>query len=117
MADQRKTEFVTVEIHGQSYQLSGQSPEHICALAAMVDERMRLVAGHGQSRDPQRVAVLAALNLADELTMAREQLNHSMRVSHEPPAAPEEVRMGRARIESLSGMLDEVLRIDRRSGS
>ena len=64
------SEYVTVEIYDQFYHLSGQNPEHIRELAACVDAKMRAVAAQGKTADSLRVAVLAALNLADELSRA-----------------------------------------------
>lgn len=86
-------EYVTVEIYDQTYHLYGQDPEHIRELAATVDAKMRAVASEGRTVDSLRVAVLAALNLADELSMAR---------------APD-AKLGHARAASLRGLLDEVL--------
>jgi cell division protein ZapA len=86
-------EYVTVEIYDQTYHLYGQDPVHIRELAATVDAKMRAVASEGRTVDSLRVAVLAALNLADELSMA---------------AAPD-TRQGHARAASLRGLLDEVL--------
>ena len=63
-------EYVTVEIYDQTYHLSGEDPEHVRRLAELVDARMRAVAAHGHTVDSLRVAVLAALNLADELSQA-----------------------------------------------
>jgi cell division protein ZapA len=94
-------EYVTVEIYDQLYHLSGQDPEHIRELAAYVDTKMRAVASHGKTADSLRVAVLAALNLADELSQAR---------SADP-------RAGRARAASLRVMLDEVLEDEPKMGS
>jgi len=73
MAEQSRgnaSEYVTVEIYDQLYHLSGQNPQHIRDLAACVDAKMRSVASHGRTADSLRVAVLAALNLADELSQA-----------------------------------------------
>ena len=50
--------------------LSGEDSAHIEHLAEMVDARMRAVAAQGRTVDSLRVAVLAALNLADELSRA-----------------------------------------------
>ena len=97
----RPGEYVTVEIYDQLYHLSGQDPEHIRELAAYVDAKMRAVAAHGKTADSLRVAVLAALNLADELSQAR---------SADP-------RAGRARAASLRVMLDELLEDERKTGS
>jgi len=87
---------VTVEIYDQLYHLSGQDAEHIRELAAKVDAKMRAVAAQGRTVDSLRVAVLAALNLADELSQA----------------ANADAQVGRARAASLSGLLDEVLEED-----
>jgi len=94
-------EYVTVEIYDQTYHLSGQDPDHIRELAARVDAKMRSVAAQGRTVDSLRVAVLAALNLADELTQAG-------------CADPE---AGHARAASLRGLLDEVLEEERETGS
>jgi len=67
---ENKTGYVTVQIYDQTYHLSGQDPAHIRALAELVDARMRAVAAQGRTVDSLRVAVLAALNLADELSQA-----------------------------------------------
>ena len=94
-------EYVTVEIYDQLYHLSGDDPKHIRDLAAYVDAKMRAVAAQGKTADSLRVAVLAALNLADELSQAR---------SADP-------REGRMRTTSLRMLLDEVLEDKRRTGS
>ena len=75
-------------------------------LAALVDSKMRAVAAQGRTVDSLRVAVLAALNLADELLQAQ---------SGSSDAA---ARVGHARAASLRGLLDEVLLDDeRKTGS
>lgn len=97
------TNYVTVEIYDQTYHLSGQDTDHIRALAAQVDGKMRAVAAQGRTVDSLRVAVLAALNLADELSQAGGAVNS--------------VRAGHARASSLRGLLDEVLEEERKTGS
>ncbi len=57
---------IRVEIYDQAYNLRGTDPEYIEKLAAMVDARMRAISQHASTVDALRVAVLAALNLADE---------------------------------------------------
>lgn len=104
--DQNPANYVTVEIYDQTYHLSGQDAEHIRKLAALVDAKMRAVAAQGRTVDSLRVAVLAALNLADELSQAQES----------PSGAA--ARVGHARAASLRGLLDEVLLEDeRKTGS
>lgn len=65
---------VTVEIHGQRYAVrSDLDQAYIADLAAYVDQKMRLAADELSSADSLRIAVIAALNLADELYRARSE--------------------------------------------
>ncbi len=100
---------VSVDIYDQVYHLRGVAPEYIEGLAAMVNEKMRAVSEHGGTVDSLRVAVLAALNIADELCTLRQQYEHlaGSRQTAE--------RSLRSRADSLVGMLDEVL-AERRVG-
>lgn len=64
--------IVHVEIHGQRYAVrSDLDPAYIAQLALYFDEKMRLASAEIQSADSLRVAVIAALNVADELFRAR----------------------------------------------
>jgi cell division protein ZapA len=66
------TRVVHVDICGQRYAIrSDLDPQYVAELAAFVDEKMRLAARELASSDPTRVAVVAALNVADELYRAR----------------------------------------------
>jgi cell division protein ZapA len=63
---------VTVEIHGQRYAVrSDLDQAYIAELASYVDQKMRLAADELSSADSLRIAVIAALNLADELYRSR----------------------------------------------
>jgi cell division protein ZapA len=66
-------ESVRVEIYDQAYNLRGPDAEHIRKLAEIVDAKMRSVAEHTSTVDSLRVAVLAALNLADEYTTLKKK--------------------------------------------
>jgi cell division protein ZapA len=112
--------YVTVEVYDQVYHLSGQDEDHIRALAARVDAKMRAVAAQGRTADSLRVAVLAALNLADELSQlerAESARSESTHGDQPRPNSPSDQRFGHARIVSLRGLLDEVLEDDRKTGS
>jgi cell division protein ZapA len=62
---------VNVEIHGHRYPIrSGLAPEYVAELAAYVDEKMRLAARESPAGDTLKIAVLAALNIADEFFRA-----------------------------------------------
>lgn len=92
-----------VEIYDGTYQLRGPDPAYIEKLASLVDDKMRAVAAQSSSPDSLRVAVLAALNITDELLTLRakyDALTGSM--------DRQQVTV-RSRAGSLMGMLDEVL--------
>ena len=101
---------VTVEIFDQNYRLRGQDSEYIHQLAAVVDAKMRLVASQGKTVDSLRVAVLAALNIADELARAEEKLNELNGNLTETRSSIHN------RASSLNGLLDSLLTEDRRIG-
>ena len=57
---------VRVEIFDQAYNLRGSDADYILKLAEYVDGKMRAVAEATNTIDTMRLAVLAALNIADE---------------------------------------------------
>ena len=64
---------ISVEIHGQRYPIrSGLDQEYVTRLASYVDEKMRAAADSTSTSDALRLAVLAALNVADELFRCRD---------------------------------------------
>ena len=64
---------ISVEIHGQRYPIrSTLDQEYVARLAAYVDDRIRIAADASPSGDSLRLAVLTALNIADELFRCRE---------------------------------------------
>src|SRR6266446_6792447 len=63
---------VKVQIFGQTYTVRGELDEcYVQQLAAYVDEKMSAIADATSTVDTQRVAVLAALAIADELHSLR----------------------------------------------
>jgi cell division protein ZapA len=63
---------VQVDILGQRYAVrSDLDPGYINELAAYIDEKMQLAARETQTADSLRIAVIAALNVADELFRLR----------------------------------------------
>jgi cell division protein ZapA len=66
-------QVVSVEISGQHYPIrTGLDPDYVTQIAAYVDERMRAVSDATPTGDVVRLAVLTALNIADELFRCRE---------------------------------------------
>lgn len=75
-------QIVTVEIHGHRYPIrSALEPSYVAELAAHVDEKMKLALKECPSGDTLKVAVLAAINIADEYFRAR----HEVDAAHEGP--------------------------------
>ena len=70
-----ESRVVHVEVHGQRYPIrSALDPQYVAELAAYVDEKMRLAAMETPAGDTLKVAVLAALNIADEFFRACDEV-------------------------------------------
>lgn len=66
-------EPIRVSIFNQTYSLRSHSDEeHVKRIAQLVDERMRQIALQAPNHDLMKVAVLTALNIADELQRLKE---------------------------------------------
>lgn len=94
---------VRVEIFDQAYNLRGSDPEYILKLAEYVDTKMRAVAEATNTIDTVRLAVLAALNIADEY--------HLLKKRQEVGATDYQKRA-----HLLADALDEVLKDNRKAG-
>src|SRR5690242_14289508 len=90
------TPSIRVDIYDQSYTLRGTDPDYIVKLADYVDLKMRAVAEKTSTVDSLRVAVLAALNIADEYHLLKKKYDGIANTYLE-------------RANSLSGMLDEII--------
>jgi cell division protein ZapA len=94
---------IRVEIYDQVYNLRGVDAEYILRLAEFVDTKMRSVAEQTSTVDSLRLAVLAALNIADEY--------HILKKKYELLGGEFQKRAG-----ALAGALDEVLEEERKAG-
>lgn len=94
---------VRVEIFDQAYNLRGSDPDYILRLAEYVDSKMRAVAEQTHTVDTVRLAVLAALNIADEY--------HLLKRNHDSGTVEYLKRANK-----LSDALDDVLKDQRRAG-
>jgi cell division protein ZapA len=64
---EKGSRVVSVEIHGQRYPIrSALDAAYVIELATYVDEKMQAAAAETASGDSLKIAVLAALNIADE---------------------------------------------------
>ncbi len=78
------TNRVSVEIFNQEYIVKGnENAEYIEMLAAYVDRRMRMIDQRNHSLSIGKVAVLTALNLADELNKLQEDYDELVKVLEE----------------------------------
>ena len=67
-------ESVTVNIFGKEYTLKGDAEsDYVQKVAAFVNERMNEVASHSAVASTAKVAILAAVNIADELFREQEK--------------------------------------------
>ena len=94
---------VRVEIFDQAYNLRGSDPEYILKLAEYVDAKMRAVSEQTHTVDTARLAVLAALNIADEYNLLKRNYD---------TGALQYIK----RAQTLSLALDEVLQDKRKAG-
>ena len=94
---------VRVEIFDQAYNLRGSDPEYILKLAEYVDAKMRAVSEQTHTVDTARLAVLAALNIADEYNLLKRNYD---------TGALQYIK----RAQTLSLALDEVLQEKRKAG-
>ena len=93
----RGTTSIDVEIFGAVYHVRGeQDPEYLRRLAEVVDGKMRDISRHVPVVDSGKIAILAALNLADELLQCNNQQEG------------ERVEM-MEKVEELTGLLTEAL--------
>ncbi len=70
----KSTTATEVEIYGNVYGVRGNHDrDHLLRLAAVVDRRMRDIGSHVSTVDSGKLAILAALNLADELDQCTTQ--------------------------------------------
>lgn len=100
-------ESIAVDIYDQVYHLRGIDPAYIDHLASIVDTKMRAVSAHG-TVDSLRVAVLASLNIADELEVMRERYNVLVASTAQSQAQAQTQNAMRSRSATLSQMLDQV---------
>jgi cell division protein ZapA len=95
-----ESRVIHVEIHGQQYPIrSGLEATYVAELAAYVDSKMRAASRESTAGDSLKIAVLAALNIADEC----------FRIQND-----DDVRRARLthRAEELERMLDMALGLD-----
>ena len=75
---------VTVQIFNEEYVVKGnEEPDYIEMLASYVDRRMRMVQQRNIHLSTTKIAVLTALNLADELNKLQEDYDELVKTLEE----------------------------------
>lgn len=65
---------LTVSIYGQSYTIvGGESSEYIRTLAGFVEEKMHRIARDNTRLDTAKLAILSAINIADDYFRLRQK--------------------------------------------
>ena len=99
-----------VALLGRDYKVACKESERaeLQGAAAFLDLRMREIRGGGKVAGADRIAVMAALNIAHELLRARAQ---SSAANVEPPKTPAAIddTAARRRIEAMQSAIDEAL--------
>lgn len=71
----------TVEIYGKTYTIVGpSSPEWIRDVAQLVDDKMREISQRHPHLDVVKIAVLSAVNLADENLRLKQELDELVKL-------------------------------------
>jgi len=94
---------ITVNIFGNEYTIKGVAePEYITSLAAYINNKMTEVQDATGLKDTKKIAILAAINLADELFDAKKNFK-------EKYIPKEQFQIVRNKVENLISMIDKEL--------
>jgi len=81
---ERDIQKVKVDIFGEKFTVKGtESEEHVREIAMMLDKKLQAVANRNKLLSTSHVAILAALNLTDELKRLKEDYQNIVRVLNE----------------------------------
>jgi cell division protein ZapA len=79
-----KTTVVKVQIAGEEHLIKGNAPEeYILELGRIVDEKLRAIQQKSPNLTRHRMAVLAAINLADELQRVKAEYQELLKIMEE----------------------------------
>lgn len=86
---QSEVNRVRVDIYGQDYSLKGKAPvEHLKRVARLVDEKMKEIGEQNPRLDYSRIAVLAAVNIADEYLRLCDEYEDLLRALERDTTSP-----------------------------
>ncbi|MGZ4032689.1 MAG: cell division protein ZapA [Tumebacillaceae bacterium] len=80
-SSQAEVNKIKAVIYGQDYQIKGRaSVDHLRLVALLVDHKMKEIGDANPRLDLNRVAVLAAVNVADEYLKLRTEYEELIRI-------------------------------------
>lgn len=99
---------VRIEIFGKEYNIRGQAdPQYIQRVAAYVDQKMREINEKLPLPSLSQVAILASLNIADELLRERDERQRSANTVREKAGQLEELLMSTLAGSPAPSLFDE----------
>ncbi|MCL2309653.1 MAG: cell division protein ZapA [Proteobacteria bacterium] len=103
-----RTLALDVHILGRAYKVACKEHERSALLeaVAMLNERMETIQNGNKSTSIERIAVIAALNLANELLQTRTERDDARR---EAATIPEDVVHAQQRLRELHLSIDRIL--------
>ena len=106
-----KADTVAVSILGKEYQVACPAEQHAELLlsARYLDEQMRAIRATGKVIGLERIAVMAALNIAHELLRTRNAAPADKAAQASPARANTEARADCVSLSSLNAKLDQAL--------
>ena len=106
-----KADTVAVSILGKEYQVACPAEQHAELLlsARYLDEQMRAIRATGKVIGLERIAVMAALNIAHELLRTSNAAPADKAAQASPAGANTEARADCALLSSLNAKLDQAL--------
>ena len=105
-----KTIALDVHLLGRDYKIACKEDERADLLdaVAFLDKRMREIRGAGKTAGVDRIAVMAALNIANELLRERKTPPSAPQVVHNPEGSVD-AGSARRRIQSMQAAIDQAL--------
>lgn len=84
---ENKSKQIKVDIFGKTYTLKGDSESgYVEKIAGYVDQKMRALSDNSELVDSSKIAILAALNIADELFKMKDELLGKLKLNEEKAA-------------------------------
>jgi cell division protein ZapA len=106
-------ESIEVTIFNQTYSLRSVSgDEHVRRIASLVDERMKQIASSITTHDVSKIAILAALNIADEMQSLKDRYAEETEQTPARSSVGKDGEAGRQPAEPGASWFDDIFDAD-----